>query len=76
MATYKEIKGVTVQTKDEDPVNKCRVLVKWWCFKYTRAEAGGAGIQTATLAFGGNTPSFTANTEQYNGTSWTEVEKI
>ena len=23
MATYKEIKGVTVQTKDEDPVGKC-----------------------------------------------------
>ena len=33
---------------------------------------GGAGIQTATLAFGGGNPpsSYLTVTEEYNGTSW------
>ena len=34
---------------------------------------GGAGTQTAALAFGGTTPPRTAITESYDGTSWTEV---
>ena len=33
----------------------------------------GAGIQTAALYFGGESPSTTAVTESWNGTSWTEV---
>src|SRR6056300_1612911 len=41
-----------------------------------RYYAGGAGTQTAGLAFGGNTPTVTANTEQYDGTSWTEVNDL
>jgi hypothetical protein len=33
---------------------------------------GGAGTQTAGLAFGGATTGNTAaNTEEYNGSSWT-----
>jgi hypothetical protein len=37
-----------------------------------RAGIGGAGIQTATVAFGGvNSPTFYSATELYNGTSWT-----
>jgi hypothetical protein len=31
----------------------------------------GAGIQTATLAFGGSTPPKVGATEEYDGTSWT-----
>ena len=38
-----------------------------------RFSLGGVGTQTAALAFGGRTPSPTAVTEKYDGTSWTEV---
>jgi hypothetical protein len=39
-----------------------------------RSDPGGAGTQTAALAFGGDTPaspSKTGATESYNGTTWT-----
>jgi hypothetical protein len=36
-----------------------------------RRDLAGAGIQTAALAFGGNTGTETAVTEEYDGTSWT-----
>ncbi len=41
-----------------------------------RVNAGGSGptgSQTAALSFAGNTPGFTNKTEEYNGSSWTEV---
>ena len=41
----------------------------------TRAAAGGAGTQTAGLAFGGRLGApitSTANSEEYNGSSWSE----
>jgi hypothetical protein len=41
-----------------------------------RSWLGGAGTQTAALAFGGSTPSYTAATESYNGTSWTNVASL
>ena len=38
-----------------------------------RYELGSAGTQGATLAFGGDIPGgHTANSEEYNGTSWAE----
>ena len=37
--------------------------------------AGGAGTNTAALAFGGGIPT-TANTETWNGTNWTEVNNL
>jgi hypothetical protein len=40
-----------------------------------RSSVGGAGIQTAALAFGGN-PIPIALNESYNGTSWTEVNDL
>jgi hypothetical protein len=37
-----------------------------------RSNLGGAGIQTAALAFGGiSTCSSTAATEEYDGSTWT-----
>jgi hypothetical protein len=36
-----------------------------------RSNLAGAGIQTAALAFGGDTGASTAATESYDGTSWT-----
>ena len=48
-----------------------------------RASGGGAGTQTAALLFGGykilppgNTYGSFANTESYNGTSWTTVNSM
>ena len=37
------------------------------------AGSGPTGSQTAALCFTGNSPSQTNKTEEYNGTSWTEV---
>ena len=45
-----------------------------------RFQLGGAGTQTAALAFGGGTQwpgvGTTANTETYNGSNWTEVNNL
>ena len=41
-----------------------------------RSDLGGAGTQTAALAFGGYTTTAVANTESYDGTSWTEVNDL
>jgi hypothetical protein len=41
-------------------------------FKHSKIrDLGGAGTQTAGLAFGGNLPPFTGATEEYNGSTWT-----
>ena len=41
-----------------------------------RNGSGGAGIQTASLVFGGGSPDSTGATEQYNGSAWTEVNDL
>ena len=42
-----------------------------------RKEMGGAGIQTAALAFGGQVdPPYSAANESYDGTSWTEIADL
>jgi len=78
MATYKEIKGATIQTKDSDPVlnggswssggdmNAARTAV----------QSGGTGNANAIVAGGYNagTPYLTRS-ESYNGTSWTETSE-
>ena len=80
MATYKEIKGVTVQTRDEDPVIGGIAGASWSSggnVNTARASGGGAGTaQTEALLFGGTGGSNVANTEQYNGTSWTETADL
>ena len=80
MATYKEIKGVTVQTKDGDPDVFAGSWASGGSLNTARGELAGAGIQTAALAFGGDTPvtpgtSREANTESYNGSTWTELNR-
>jgi hypothetical protein len=50
--------------------------------KLDHRVGGGAGVDnTSALAFGGNnppgiSPPFSANTESWNGTSWTEVNDL
>jgi hypothetical protein len=36
----------------------------------------GQGTQNASIFFGGNVPPYTAATESYNGTAWTEVNDL
>ena len=80
MATYKEIKGVTVQTRDEDP----SLFVGSWSsggsLNTARGRLSGAGSATTTaaLAFGGSTPpsTYKNETEEYNGTSWSEQNNL
>jgi hypothetical protein len=38
---------------------------------YSKRCAGGAGTQTAALAFGGKLHLYTGATEEYDGTNWT-----
>ena len=54
MATYKEIKGVTIQALDEDPVEFVGTWASGGNLNTARGNGlGGAGIQTAALAFAG-----------------------
>ena len=41
-----------------------------------RGDAGMSGVYDAAFIVGGNTPTLTANHEQYNGSSWTEVADL
>jgi hypothetical protein len=62
--------------------------VGWWSYQQGlglvvaslntgRRSFAGAGTQTATLAFGGTAPTpVSAATEEYDGTSWTEVNDL
>jgi hypothetical protein len=92
MATYKEIKGTDITVVSSDPSNPVtgevwyntatgklkgyqQVLGNAWStggnLNSARNISGGAGTQTAALAFGNP-----AVTEQYDGTSWTEVNDL
>ena len=70
MATYKEIKGVTVQTLSEDPVLNVGAWSSGGSLNSARSNLGssGSGPQSATLAFGGSPypRSLTALTEFKN----------
>jgi hypothetical protein len=79
MAEYKGIKGFKVQTVSTDPAASIIATGTWAAggdLNTARAWLGGAGIQTASLGFGGSTPAATGVTESYNGTSWTEVNDL
>ena len=63
MATYKEIKGVTVQTRDSDPVIGGVAggsLASGGNMNGGRVAGAGPGTQTASI-FAGGTPPTTHN---------------
>ena len=67
MATYKEIKGVTIQTLDSDPVVGGVAGGSWSSggnLNEGRTRSAASGTQTATI-FGGGTPPTTADVESY-----------
>ena len=69
MADYKEIKGFKVQSLSADPV----VGVAGWTAggNYPSSEPGSAGAGTLTAALGTAPPGYSANSYEYDGTSWT-----
>jgi len=82
MATYKGIKGFTVQSLATDPVTITGASGAWasgGSLNTARAAIGSAndGTQTASLGFGGNElPGISNKTESYNGTSWTVLPTL
>jgi len=74
MATYKGIKGFTIQSLASDPV----ALAAWssgGALNTGRNNTGGVGTATAAAVAGGadDPAGYTNKTEEYNGTAWTEV---
>jgi hypothetical protein len=74
MATYKEIKGVTVQTVDSDPVLNVGTWASGGALNTARGSGGAAGVTTAGMIAGGDNPggAYLANHEYYNGSAWSE----
>ena len=86
MAKYSDIKGFTVQTVSTDPVASAVAGGAWASGgnlpSVLYENAGAGATQNASMNFGGqgNSPSpqfpHTADTQTYNGTSWTEVNEL
>jgi len=82
MATYKGIKGFTVQSLATDPVTITGASGAWasgGSLNTARAAIGSAndGTQAASLAFGGNElPGISNKTEAYDGTNWTVLPTL
>jgi len=82
MATYKEIKGVTIQTLDTDPVEGGIGGGSWSSggdLNTARKGSMGFGVLTANIVAGGNNPGGGTTwgvVEQYNGTAWTEITDL
>ena len=77
MATYKEIKGVTIQTLESDPVLGGVPGATWSSGGALNTARSGltsnaVGTQTAGMASGGSVSPRQQN-EQYNGSAWTEL---
>src|SRR5210317_454446 len=69
----------TSQTMKVESVTTAGVWATGGSLNTARQALGGAGIQTASLAFGGGpppAPTATAITESYNGSAWTEVADL
>jgi hypothetical protein len=72
MAEYKGIKGFKVQYLDQDPVPAVAGWSAGGNLGTVKQGLGGAGTQTAALAFGGSDPvAITGATEEYDGSTWT-----
>jgi hypothetical protein len=76
MATYKEIKGVTVQTLDSDPVINAGTWSTGGSMNTGRQSPYSNGTQSAAWAAAGYTTTNVTLNEHYNGTAWTEVADL
>jgi hypothetical protein len=69
MANYKEVKGVTIQTRDEDPTVNAGTWASAPNLNAANREGGGSGTSTSAINVGGYPYPMTS--EQWNGSSWT-----
>ena len=81
MASLKKILGSNIQVLDDDPVESGVPGATWSSGgnlpAALRENAGAGATYNAALSFGGNTGSAAvAETDSYNGTSWTEVAEM
>ena len=87
MATYKEVKGATIQTLDSDPVVGGVAGGSWSSgtnMPLARDSHAGFGVKTANGVVGGRTtpgpaPALTTGVNtyiEYDGSSWTEKANI
>ena len=79
MAKLKDIKGTNIQFLDADPVEYVGTWSSGGNMNTGRRAGHGTGITTAALAAGGQTGpggNVTVNSEQYNGTAWTETNNL
>ena len=83
MAEYKAIHGTTVSNRTSDPLAAGTANGTWASggnLNQIKGRPGFASNATSTthvaLVYGGNTPGKTANTEQYDGSSWTELANL
>ena len=78
MTKLKQIKGTAIQFLDADPVVYAGTWSSGGSVNTARAYGGSSGTsRDAAMYFGGYTfPTNYANTEQYNGSSWTEVADL
>ena len=80
MTTLKNLKGTGIQFLDADPVVFAGTWSSGGSINTGRAYGGSAGENNeSAMYFGGYTispASNYANTEQYNGTAWTEVNDL
>ena len=80
MATYKEVKGITIQTLDTDPVLAGAAGGSWASGgSLNNGVVGNAGFGTYTAAVsvgGYRSPGYTSAVEEYDGSSWTAVTSL
>ena len=80
MSTYKQIKGVTVQTRDTDPELNVGSWSSGDTMNTPRSQSGSSGTQTSGLVFAGDeypaSPRLSDKNEYYNGSSWTELAEV
>jgi len=81
MANYKEIQGFPIQNLSSDPVpfaqeKQNNPYAGTWAsgtsINTARQRLSGAGLRTANVVFGGAEPGYSAKTEVWDGSSWTE----
>ena len=76
MAKLKDIKGSAIQYLAEDPVEYVGTWASGGSLNTARYRGGTSGVTTAGLVYTGRTPTYVGNTEQYDGTSWTELNDV
>ena len=79
MAEYAGIKGFSIETLAADPYASTVTAATWASgnnANVTRAAMSGTGTLTAGLITGGGPAPQKTETEEYDGTSWTEVADL